>query len=410
MNKNILLVLIGILGSFSAKAVCVYDSSNDTWVDEDTRAPCPNAIPTAAPFLLITPDARSGAMGDAGVAISPDANAMHKNVARLAFAENKMEISATYTPWLSSLGLDDIYLAYLSGYYKLDENQALGASIRYFSLGNVDFVDVNQQSQGSNRPNEFEVALGYSRKLSDKLSLGASAKFIYSDLAAGQRVDGFDIKAGLAGAVSLGLYYTSVLDNLNQDELSFGMAMNNLGSKISYTTDTRFSDFLPQNLSIGAAYGKNIDDFNKIVFTLEANKLMVPTPTFPNLDPGTPNPDHDADGNGIPDYREKGFFEGTFGSFTDAPNGFSEELQEFTISAGVEYNYNDQFALRGGYFTENNNKGGRKYATLGFGIRYQLLTINMSYLISTQSIGQATNPLDRTLRFSIILNMDNDSN
>jgi hypothetical protein len=352
--------------------------------------PCANAIPTAVPFLRITPDARTGAMGDAGIAISPDANSMHINSSKLAFVENDFALSATYSPWLRSLGLQDVYLAYLAGYKRIDDLSSLGFSLRYFSLGDIQFTDENGQPIGNGRPNEFELAVGFARKLGENFSVGVNGKFIYSNLAADQQVGGIDINAGVAGAADISLYYRLPLES---SELNFGLALSNLGSKISYTKVT--NDYLPANFGFGAAWEFDLDEYNQLTLTGDINKLMVPTPQhdFIDVDPQ----------NSINDYREQSLFKSVVSSWSDAPGGFSEELKELTYSIGAEYWYDQQFALRAGYFSEHRLKGARKYLTLGLGLKYNVFGINMSYLISTG--GQTTlasNPLDKTLRFSLL--------
>ncbi len=350
---------------------------------------CANTIPTAVPFLRITPDARTGAMGDAGVAISPDANSMHINTSKLAFAETDFALSATYSPWLRSLGLQDVYLAYLSGYRRIDELQTLGFSLRYFSLGDIQFTNINGEPAGNGRPNEFELAVGFARKLGENFSVGVNGKFIYSNLAAGQEVGGIEINPGVAGAADISFYYGIPLD---ASKLTLGLALSNLGSKITYTKET--NDFLPVNFGLGAAWEFELDAYNKLTVTADINKLMVPTPQheFVDVDPE----------NGVNDYRDKSFFRGVLGSWSDAPEGFSEELKEITYSVGAEYWYDNQFALRAGYFYENPLKGDRKYFTTGLGLKYNVFGINMSYLISTGNTINSSNPLDKTLRFSLL--------
>ena len=318
-------------------------------------SPCPNAIPTAVPFLLITPDARSGAMGDAGIALSPDANSVHLNTAKLAFVENDLSLSATYSPWLRNLGLNDVYLAYLAGYKNIDELQSIGFSLRYFSLGDIQFTNINGEPAGFGRPNEFEVALGFARKLGENFAVGLNGKFIYSNLAGGQQVQGIDISAGVAGAADLSFFWGIPMDN---GDVNIGLTLSNLGSKITYTKET--NDFLPANFGLGASWNMQLDDYNSLTFALDFNKLMVPTPQIEASDDNS---------NGIPDYREKPFFSGVVGSFGDAPGGFSEELQEIAYSIGAEYWYDNQFAVRAGYFYEHQLKGGRRYFHCGTRIK-----------------------------------------
>lgn len=350
--------------------------------------PCANAIPTAVPFLRITPDARSGAMGDAGVAISPDANSMHINSSKLAFVDQDFALSATYSPWLRSLGLQDVYLAYLSGFKRIDELQTLGFSLRYFSLGDIQFTNENGEPTGFGRPNEFELAAGWARKLGENFSVGINGKFIYSNLAAGQEVGGIEINPGVAGAADISFYYKVPLEG---STLNLGLALTNLGSKITYTKET--NDFLPVNFGLGAAWDFQFDDYNQLTITADLNKLMVPTPQHEFIDENQ---------NGINDYRDKPFFSGVLGSWSDAPEGFSEELKEISYSLGLEYWYDNQFALRAGYFYENPLKGNRQYITAGLGLKYNVFGINMSYLISTSNTLANSNPLDKTLRFSLL--------
>jgi len=341
------------------------------------------------PFLRIVPDARGGAMGDVGIATAADPNKMHYNPSALAFANKNVSVSATYTPWMRALGLQDVYLAYLSGYTKLDEFQTLGFGLRYFSLGDIEFTDENGQSLGQGRPNEFEFAGAYSRKLTDKFSAAVGAKFIYSNLATGQRVEGTEIKPGIAGGADLSVTYkTPIKVTKNDSELTIGAAVSNLGSKITYTNSIN-RDFIPTNLGLGLAWKFNLDEYNSLTITSDFNKLLVPTP----------RPDIDEDADGIPDYRQLSPIGGVFRSFSDAPGGFSEELKEITTGLGAEYWYDDQFALRAGYFYEHYSKGNRKYFSVGLGLKYNIFGINFSYLVPTTN---QRNPLDNTLRFSLL--------
>lgn len=360
---------------------------------------CTNTILTAVPFLRIVADARSGAMGDVGIALSPDANAMHFNQSKLVFADKPLGISATYTPWLRSLGLNDVYLAYLTGYYKLDDFQAVGLGLRYFSLGDIQFTDENGNFIGNGRPNEFEVTAAYSRKLLDKLSAAVAAKFIYSNLASGQQVDGQIIEAGTAGGADISFTYkTDVEANGKKSNLMLGLAVTNIGSKITYTNAAnKQKDFLPTNLGIGGAWTFNFDSYNSLTFAADVNKLLVPTRCHD--DQNTPENECDADGNGVFDWREKSPIQGIFSSFGDAPNGFSEEIKELMYSFGVEYWYDKQFAVRAGYFTESRTKGDRHFFTVGLGLKYNIFGLNFSYLVPTTN---QRNPLDNTLRFSLL--------
>jgi hypothetical protein len=375
---RILFLSILLSSTLSLSAQCTFSNQLD----------CPNTIISAVPFLRIIPDARAAGMGDAGIAVSPDANTMHHNASKLAFIDQNVGLSATYSPWLRSLGLQDVYLAYLSGFKKIDDLTTIGASLRYFSLGEIAFTDVNGEPLGIGKPNEFEVAVAYARKLSDKFSAGVTGKFIYSNLAAGQQVDNIDIVPGVAGAVDISFTYLTPMNIGARSDLRFGLAISNLGSKISYTKSS-LKDFLPANLGLGAALDIDFDDFNRLTFTAEINKLLVPTPDTTDIDPE----------NGILDYREKGLFQGVFGSFGDAPNGFKEELREISYSVGVEYWYAEQFALRAGYYYEHPTKGNRQFLTLGVGIKYNIFGMNLSYLVPTSNV---RSPLDNTLRFSLL--------
>lgn len=366
-----------------AQAQCTFSDALD----------CPNTIISAVPFLRIVPDARSAAMGDAGIASSPDANAMHHNASKLAFIDSDLGLAASYSPWLRSLGLQDVYMAYLAGYKRLDEFQTLGVSLRYFALGDLQFTDINGGSLGVGRPNEFEVAVAYARKLSDNFSAGLTGKFIYSNLAGGQQIDNVDIVAATSGAVDISFTYMKPLNNGN---LRLGAAITNIGAKVSYTK-SELRDFIPGNLGLGAAWEMNFDDYNQLTLMLDINKLLVPTPVPDTF------PEYDANMNGFPDYREKPLFEGVFGSFGDAPNGFKEEIRELMYSIGFEYWYNKQFAFRGGYYYEHPTKGNRQFLTAGLGLKYNVFGLNVSYLVPTSN---QRSPLDNTLRFTLVFHLD----
>lgn len=387
------LVVLGFLSiaQFALAQDCVYNPSEGRF----EGAGCPNAVQTAVPFLQIIQDARTGGMGDIGNAISPDANSIFYNASKLAFAENKGDIAINYTPWLRDL-VRDIYLVSIAGYLKLDDLQAVTGSIRYFNMGEIQFTNENGEPQGMGNPNEFDVSLGYARKLGEKLSLGVTGRFIYSDLAANQTVSNIDIKAGTAGAVDLTLFYTAPVAPTS--DLNVGLAITNIGSKITYTeTQNNPGDFLPTNLSLGASYQMQLDAFNKLALNAEFNKLLVPTPQDPT------DPASDADNNGILDYREESPIAGIFSSFGDAPAGGSEELKEVTWALGAEYLYNDVFALRAGYFHEAEAKGNRQHFTLGVGIKYQVFGIDLAYLINANG---RQNPLNNTIRFTLRFKFD----
>ncbi len=393
--KKIFLAFLCLFMATSIQLIEAQPCFEDPPGSGNFRAPdgsnCVNTIVSAVPFLRIVPDARSGAMGDVGIALSPDANAMHFNASKLAFVEDKVGVSATYTPWLRALGLNDVYMAYLSSYYSIDDLQTLGLSLRYFSLGSIAFTDDNGQPLGEGRPNEFEIAGAYTRKLGENFSAGLTAKFIFSNLAAGQTIGSVNITPGTAGAADVSFTYrTPFKISEEESDLFIGLAISNIGTKITYTESIN-RDFIPANLGLGGAANFRIDRFNTITVAGDINKLLVPTPCLGD--------NCDEDNNQIADYKEQSMFNGVLSSFTDAPNGLSEELNELMYSIGVEYWYDQQFAVRAGYYSEHRTKGNRKFFTVGLGLRYSIFGINFSYLVPTTN---QRNPLDNTLRFSLL--------
>lgn len=350
-----------------------------------------NTVTTAVPFLRIAPDGRSAAMGDAGITLTPDANSIFWNSAKLSFIEDKSGLALSYTPWLSNL-VNDIYLASVSSFFKIDNVQTVAAGLRYFSLGNITFTDQNGQVLQDFRPNEFAFDVAYSRKLAESLGVGLNLKYIYSNLATGQFVNGVPVKAANGIAADLSLIYTT--DFKVGDKKSYintGFSISNIGNKLTYTSSVE-KDYMPTNLGLGATWGVDFDDYNRLNLTLEFNKLLVPTPDT-----------LDADADGIYDYKQKTTISGMFSSFSDAPGGFSEEMHEIMISAGVEYWYNNLFAVRAGYFYEHPTKGGRQFFTLGLGLRYNVFGLDFSYLVPSS---QGQNPLDNTLRFTLIFDFN----
>ncbi len=340
-------------------------------------------ITTAVPFLTIAPDPKSGAMGDVGVATAPDANSTYWNPAKLAFANQKAAVAFSFTPWLTKY-VDDMSLSYLTGFYKLDNNQALGLSMTYFDLGDIELTDGSGGSLGSFNPREFAISATYSRKLSEKFSLGISGRFIHSNLSGNITTSPTtDPKPGTSIAADIGIYHNSQITFMKkQSLLSYGASISNIGSKITYNSADE-EDFIPTNLKLGGALSTFLDPYNKVTFALDFNKLLVPTP----------QPDGSE--------RDKGVLEGMFSSFGDAPNGFSEELQEIMISTGLEYEYKETFALRAGYFYENENKGNRQYFTFGAGFQVKKIEFNFSYLIPQFQ----DHPLAETLRFGMIVDL-----
>jgi hypothetical protein len=392
------LLTISYLGSAQ-----VYNPVKGCVVGSDGEC-IPTTLLSAVPFLRITPDARSGAMGDVGVAIKADANTLHYNPSSWAFSEDNSGLSFTYTPWLQNLNLDDIFLLYLSGYYKLNKNQAVGGGIRFFSLGDIPFTDAQGRSLGTGRPREFDITAAYAMKLGDKFSASLAGKFISSNLASGINLNGQDISTATSVAADIGMNYrTKTTLSGYKGEWSHGLSITNVGSKVSYIKSNNFRDVIPTNFAIGSALTLDFDEYNSMTFALDLNKLMVPSPQvkdivdeFGNI---TEDPNYDKNANDIPDYREQPLFTGMTRSFGDAQGGFSEELKEFSASFGVEYWYDKQFAFRGGYYYENALKGNRRFFTLGLGVKYNIFGINLSYLVPTSNI---QNPLDNTLRFSML--------
>ncbi len=367
-------------------------------------------ITTAVPFLMIAPDARAGAMGDVGVASTPDASSMHWNPAKYAFIEKDMGFSLSYSPWLREL-VSDINLAYLSGYKRIDKMSVIGASLLYFSLGDITFTDVVGNSLGDYRPSEFAFDVTYSRKLSDVFSGAIAARYINSNLTQGQTVNGMASHAGQSIAADVAFFYQKPV-RFNQNlkgTLAFGANISNLGAKISYTETTE-RDFIPTNLRLGSCLTLNIDDYNKISIMVDFNKLLVPTPPIYDRDSAN-NPLYGANGEKVilaGKDPNVGIVSGLFQSFADAPDGFAEELREITYSIGAEYWYDNQFAVRAGYFHESMYKGNRQYFTLGAGLRYNVFGLDFAYLIPTEQ----RNPLGNTLRFTLTFDFDafNDQN
>ena len=363
-----------------------------------------NTITTAVPFLLIAPDSRAGAMGDVGVSSSPDANSMHWNVAKMVFAEKEMGVSISYSPWLRKL-VPDINLSYISMYKKVGDKGALGGSLRYFSLGDIKFTNDQGDAIGDFNPAEFALDVGYSQKFGERFSGGLALRYIYSNLTGGIDVGGADTKAGKSFAVDVGVFYTNdEAEIFGQDAIfNWGVSISNIGAKISYTNDA-VADFIPINLRFGPSATFLLDDYNSITVLTDINKLLVPTPPVYATDDGG-SPILDDDGNQVvaagkdPDVP---IVTGIMQSFSDAPGGFSEELKEYNISAGLEYWYNKQFAIRTGYFHESAIKGNRRYITAGLGLKMSVFAIDFSYLIPlTQD-----NPLANTFRFSLMFNFD----
>ncbi|MBS1578861.1 MAG: type IX secretion system outer membrane channel protein PorV [Bacteroidetes bacterium] len=352
-----------------------------------------NIVTTAVPFLRINPDARGGAMGDAGIATLPDANSAYWNIAKTPFLKNKSGLSLNYTPWLKDLGLNDVYLASLAGFYKLDDNQAISASLRYFSLGNIQFTDYSGNTLSSYRPREFAFDAGYSIKLSDNLALGIAARYINSSLASGDvNNSGVIYKAGTSIAADLGLYYNGIQNDGHG--FSWGIALSNLGTKIGYTSDAKNKDFIPANFGIGAAYTSVINESSKITFALDINKLLVPA--APQATGNTT-----TDSTLLADYRNQSVMSSWFKSFGDGTS-LTASIQ---ASLGAEFWYDNKFALRAGYFYQDKSSGRNPFFSVGAGIKYDFLGVNLSYLVPSGN-GITRNPLSNTLRLGISFDLD----
>ena len=393
MKRKIFLSVVAIACSLGLNAQTTGPNYNET-LGQDKA----NAINSAVPFLRIAPDSRSGAMGDAGIALSPDAYAQIWNSSKLAFVETPYGVSITYVPWLRQL-INDMNLAYVSGYYQIDKLQAVGGSLRYFTMGNVNFYDNTGNGIGSYSPHEMAFDLSYNRKLSDNFSLGLAGRFIYSNLTGGQGgQDSEQVESGKSFAVDINGYYTDNVKIAQYDgSWAAGFSISNLGSKLGYSPDTK--NFIPTNLGIGGALTVNLDRYNKVTGTADFNKLLIPTPPIYETDPTT-GERRIVKGKS----EDVGIIQGVFQSFGDAPDGFSEEMKEITVSLGAEYWYANQFAARLGYFYENAKKGNRKYFTAGIGLKMRVLGLDFSYLIPAGNFSNS--PLKNTWRFSLIMDFE----
>ncbi len=344
-----------------------------------------NTITTAAPFLLIAPDARAGGMGDIGVATSSDAYSQHWNASKLAFMPSQFSVGVVYTPWLREL-TNDVFLGGFSFANRIDDRSAWAASLKYFNLGQIDLTDINGAPEGTEKLNEFSVDGSYSLKLNETFAMGVTMRYIRSDL--GIESANSTINPVSTFAVDISGYFESYEENYGNFNGIWrgGFNISNIGPKVSYTDDG-VGNFIPTNLKIGGGFEFILDNYNSVTVNLEFNKLLVPTPSV-------------SDGGEPPTYTQEdvGFVSGIFSSFGDAPGGFSEELKEFTWALGAEYMYDDSFAIRAGYFNESDLKGARKYFTIGSGFKFKSSKLDISYLFNASDIN---NPLENTLRFSL---------
>jgi len=405
MFKNILIIIILIV------SIKVYSQSSVIGQEEEY-----NVITTAVPFLSISPDSRSGAMGDAGVATTPDINSIQYNAAKYSFIENDFGISVSYVPWLRKL-VNDINLLQVGGYSKIGERQTISGSLVYFSLGDITFTDEFGSTIMNYTPNEFQIKGGYSRLLTDDLSLSVSLGYVYSNLSGS--IGNEYTTAGTAYTADIGAFYQKdVKVSGKKSKLSLGFSILNIGNKMSYSKNKNEMSFLPTTFKLGTSWKIDMDEYNSFMITGEIGKLLVPTPPIyysENI--------YDADSNIIHkqgdvqygnDPKDVSVGTALFSSWSDAPgvlqedgtrSVFQEEWREFTWSIGAEYWYSKQFALRAGYFHESMMKGNRKFYTVGLGLKLNTFGIDFSYLIAKRN-----NPLENTLRFSLLFEFGGDTN
>lgn len=357
-----------------------------------------NPITTGVTSLGIVPDARGAAMGDLGAATDPDANSQYWNPSKYAFAYSKAGVSVSYTPWLRKL-VNDIYLANVAGYWKLgqEDNQAISASLRYFSLGEVPMTDSDNNLINSINPFEMALDLGYSRKLSDSFSMGVALRYVYSDLSFDESSSSDDTKGASAFAADISGYYTTYpIIGRNECQWSLGFNVSNIGSKVSYSGGNEPA-FLPTNLRLGTMFMFPLADYHYLSLAMDVNKLLVPAkPRLSDYE------DQIAYEDALQEWKDMSPISGIFNSFHDAPGGFTEELRETNYSIGAEYNYNEQFFLRAGYYHESQYKGNRQYFGLGAGFALNVVRLDAAYMVATAQ----SSPLDQTLRFSLTFDMD----
>ena len=349
-----------------------------------------NTVNSAVPFLRIIPDARGGAMGDVGIATSVDPNASFYNASKLAFSPKKFGLSLSYAPWLRALGITDIYMTHFTAFYKPTKNDVVHTSLKFFSLGDIDFTDAAGNPIGSGHPRELSYDVGYSRKFGKHFALGVAFRYIYSNLASGQNIGSEPIKAGHAfGADLSGTYNLDMKVGKKEMKANFmtGFAVTNMGTKISYVSNAREKDYIPSNFGLGIGFRLEPNKYHEWGIYADFNKLLVPTPK-PGIDTAT----------GVPYYKEQNSFKSMFTSLGDAPGGFKEEMREWTMGIGTENWYDHIFAARVGYFLEAKDKGNRRFVSTGVGVKYSVFGLDFSYLIPT---GGARNPLDNTFRFTL---------
>jgi len=417
MIKNILNLLF-ITGAVSAYAQPNADDISGQDTDLGLRT-----ITTAMPFMSITPDSRAGGMGDAGTALSASSTSIYWNTSMINFAEDQSEISVSYTPWLRQL-TNDIHLSYLSGFYNINKRHAVGGALRYFSLGEITFTDANGEVLRNDRPNEFEITGGYAFKLNEKMSVGLNGKFAYSNLTGGSVLPGVDTRPGIVGAADLSYTYFNRDARIGRTkgDYVFAATINNIGNKVSYSS-VATRDFIPMNMRLATSFNAKFDAYNSLTFAVELQKLLVPSPPITINENGEQILVAGAYSDNV------GVIAGMLRSFYDAPgepvtdeNGelvqnddgsyqvqsgsrFREELSEINIATGLEYWYNNTFAVRGGFFYEARNKGARQYFNFGVGFKYNKFGIDISYLAALARL----NPLANTLRFTLRMTLGDNS-
>ena len=399
--KLFVINLFFVFTFFSVESISIFSQGSSSILSGQDTSRRP--IITAVPFLLISPDSRSAAMGETGVATSPDINSVHWNNAKLSFLEKDYGFSVSYVPWLGNI-VDDMSISYLSGYYKLDNIQSFGLNLKYFDLGEIQLTDNQGLSLGIENPKELSSSITYSRRLTENLGIGSTFRYIWSNLSGS--ISGYsDAKSGSSFSVDIGFYYKNDISiNGKESIISFGSHISNIGGKITYGSVSNL-DFIPVNFRIGSSLKTYFDQYNSLTFALDFNKLLVPSPPIYEtddqgdyvIDPITNKPKilKGKDPN-------RSVLSGIFSSFSDAPNGFREELNEITISSGLEYLYKDLFALRFGYFHENNDKGARRFITMGAGIIYNNFSVDFSYISTVEQ----NHPLAETMRFSVAFLFD----
>lgn len=340
-----------------------------------------NVVTTAVPMLRISPEARAGGMGNVSIATTADANAVFHNIGKLPFAEKNASLSLNYIPWMKNTGANDVFLGTLGGYYKIDDDQVLSTSLRYFSLGDIQFTDFSGQQLQTGHPREYSVDAGYSRRLGEQFGLGITLRYINSSLANGVTANGTTYKAGNSVSGDISFFYNGVDDY--DEGWTAGATLTNLGSKISYSNDATNKDFIPANLGLGATYTKHIDEVSTITFGIDLNKLLVPSLS------------QDSSSASLQNYHNQSVVSSWFSSFG------SNEVKKWQASLGVEYKYDNLFAARAGYFYEDKDNGNRKYFTVGAGVYYKQFGLNLSYLIPTGS-NINRNPLNNSLQIGFL--------